>query len=167
MNANELVAGGSDVKVRLLLVDEERVGHPDVLDELRADAQRLDVLPLLEREPRVRPELPEVKVQREVLAPDTHTHASAFIRAVDSGVSRCRDTRERAWNERGRAIIPNFPSAPRSSRNYNGRRSAGTTRRHTYVCGLTSSRDDGFVKNNTVPPDTRGRKRTLADIAAG
>lgn len=75
MNTNELVAGGSDVKVRLLLVDEERIGHPDVLDELRPDAQRLDARPFLEREPRIRPELPEVKIQREVLARDTHTHA--------------------------------------------------------------------------------------------
>lgn len=31
--ANELVAGGSDVKVRLLLVDKEGVGYPNVLDE--------------------------------------------------------------------------------------------------------------------------------------
>lgn len=71
MNTNELVAGGGDVKVRLLLVDEEGVGHPDVLDELRSDAQRLDARSFLEREPRVRPELPEVKIQREVLARDT------------------------------------------------------------------------------------------------
>lgn len=71
MNTNELVAGGGDVKVRLLLVDEEGVGHPDVLDELRADAQRLDARPRLEREPRVRPELPEVEIQREVLTRDT------------------------------------------------------------------------------------------------
>lgn len=33
VNANELVAGGSDVKVRLLLVDEECVGYPNILDE--------------------------------------------------------------------------------------------------------------------------------------
>ena len=65
--ANELVAGGSYVEVRLLLVDEERVRHPDVLDEFRADAQYLDARPLLESQPRVRPELPEVKIQREVL----------------------------------------------------------------------------------------------------
>lgn len=70
MNTNELVAGGSDVKVRLLLVDEEGVRYPDVLDELRADAQRLDARSSLERESRVRPELPEVKIQREVLARD-------------------------------------------------------------------------------------------------
>lgn len=67
MNTNELVAGGSDVKVRLLLVDEEGVGYPNILDEFRADAERLDARPLLEPESRVRPELSEVKVQREVL----------------------------------------------------------------------------------------------------
>lgn len=67
MNANELVAGGSDVKVRLLLVDEEGVGHPNILDEFGADAERLDACSLLERESRVRPELSEVKIQREVL----------------------------------------------------------------------------------------------------
>jgi len=33
MDANELVTGGSDVKVRLLLVDKEGVGYPNVLDE--------------------------------------------------------------------------------------------------------------------------------------
>lgn len=84
MNTNELVAGGSDVKVRLLLVDEECVGYPNVLDEFRADAERLDARSFLERQPRVRPELPEVKIQREVLAWDTHTHASAFIRVVNN-----------------------------------------------------------------------------------
>lgn len=67
MNANELVAGGSDVKVRLLLVDEEGVGYPNILDEFRADAERLDARPLLEPKSRVRPELSEVKIQREVL----------------------------------------------------------------------------------------------------
>lgn len=49
VDANELVAGGSDVKVRLLLVDEEGVGYPDVLDEFGADAERLDARALLER----------------------------------------------------------------------------------------------------------------------
>lgn len=67
MNANELVAGGSDVKVRLLLVDEEGVGYPNVLDEFGADTERLDARSLLERESRIRPELSEVKIQREVL----------------------------------------------------------------------------------------------------
>lgn len=67
MDANELVAGGCYMKVRLLLVDEEGVRHPDILDEFRADAKSLDSLPLFESEPRIRPELPEVKVQREVL----------------------------------------------------------------------------------------------------
>ena len=67
VNANELVAGGSDVKVRLLLVDEEGVGYPNVLDEFRTDAERLDARSRLEREPWIRPELSEVKIQREVL----------------------------------------------------------------------------------------------------
>lgn len=67
MNTNELVAGGSDVKVWLLLVDKEGVGYPNVLDEFRADAERLDARSLLERESWIRPELSEVKIQREVL----------------------------------------------------------------------------------------------------
>lgn len=67
VDANELVAGGSDVKVRLLLVDEEGVGNPNVLDEFGTDAERLDARALLERESWVRPELSEVKIQREIL----------------------------------------------------------------------------------------------------
>lgn len=94
MNTNELVAGGSNVKVRLLLVDEEGVGHPDVLDELRADAQRLDVLLFGEREPWVRPELPEVKIQREVLAGEI---GGPFIRhcfvIIADGPRRARERR--------------------------------------------------------------------------
>lgn len=67
VDADELVAGGSDVEVRLLLVYEERVRHPDVFDKLRPHGQRLHPRPLLERQSRVRPELPEVEVQGEVL----------------------------------------------------------------------------------------------------
>lgn len=67
MDANELVAGGGYVKVRLLLVDEESIRYPDILDEFRADAKYLDSFPLFESEPRIRPKLPEVKVQRKVL----------------------------------------------------------------------------------------------------
>lgn len=65
---NELIASGGDVEVRLFLVDEERVRHPDVLDELRADAQRFDPRAFPERQPRVRPELTEVEIQCEVLS---------------------------------------------------------------------------------------------------
>lgn len=32
MNSNELVTGGGDVEVRLLLIHEECIWHPDVLD---------------------------------------------------------------------------------------------------------------------------------------
>lgn len=71
VNTNELVAGGSDVKVGLLLVHEERIRHPDVLDELGADAERLDAFLLREGEPWVRPELSKVKIQRKVLTIDT------------------------------------------------------------------------------------------------
>lgn len=112
MNTNELVAGGGDVKVRLLLVDEEGVGHPDVLDELRADAQRLDAHPRLEREPRVRPELPEVEIQREVLTRDTRH----FIR-LRHRLNKCFKLRFRAgttwknvklpWKSRG--ILVSIP----------------------------------------------------------
>lgn len=67
VNANELVAGGSDVKIRLLLVDEKGVGYPNVLDEFRTDAERLDARSRFESESWIRPELSEVKIQREVL----------------------------------------------------------------------------------------------------
>jgi len=63
----EFVAGGGYVKIRLFLVDEERVGHPNVLDELRTHGQRFHSRPFLERQPGIGPELSEVKVQREVL----------------------------------------------------------------------------------------------------
>ena len=79
------------MKVRLLLVDEERVGYPDVLDELGADAQRLDPRSFLEREPWIRPELPEVKIQREVLVRDTHTHTCARRNTLrtECSINRC------------------------------------------------------------------------------
>lgn len=67
VNANELVAGGSDVKIRLLLVDEKGVGYPNVLDEFRTDAERFDARSRLESQSWIRPELSEVKIQREVL----------------------------------------------------------------------------------------------------
>lgn len=67
VNTYELVAGGSDVEVRLFLVDEEGVGYPNILDEFRADAQRLDACTRLECESRIRPELSKVKIQCEVL----------------------------------------------------------------------------------------------------
>lgn len=67
MDANELVAGGGDMEIRLLLVDEKCVRDPDVLDELGSHAQRLHALALLEGQSRVRPKLSEVKVQRKVL----------------------------------------------------------------------------------------------------
>lgn len=67
MDSDELVTGRSDVEVGLFLVHEERVGHPDVLDEVRPDGQGFDSRPLSEGEPRISPELTEVEVQCEVL----------------------------------------------------------------------------------------------------
>lgn len=67
MDPDELVARGGYVEVGLLLVHEERVRHPDVLDELRAHGQGFHARSLLVGETRVRPELTEVKVQGEVL----------------------------------------------------------------------------------------------------
>lgn len=64
---NELVAGGGNVEVRLLLIDEERIWHPDVFDKLRANAERLDAGPGSECESGVSPKLPEVEIQRKVL----------------------------------------------------------------------------------------------------
>lgn len=90
VNANELVAGGSDVKVRLLLVDEEGVGYPNVLDEFWADAERLDTRSWLERESWIRPELSEVKIQREVLV----RHGRRLIRLEVICVRRCIEKHE-------------------------------------------------------------------------
>lgn len=65
--SDEFVAGRRYMKVRLFLVNEKRVGHPDVLDEFGSHRQGLDPRSLGERQPGVCPELPEVKVQRKVL----------------------------------------------------------------------------------------------------
>lgn len=67
VDADELVAGGCNVEVGLFLVHEERVWHPNVLDELGAYRQRLDPGSFPIRQPRVRPKLTEVKIEREVL----------------------------------------------------------------------------------------------------
>ena len=64
---DELVTRRGDMKVGLFLVDEKRVRHPDVLDELGAHAEGLDSWPFPERQSGVRPELPEVEVEGEVL----------------------------------------------------------------------------------------------------
>lgn len=64
---DEFVAGGRYVEVRLFLIDEERVGHPNVLDELRSHGQCLDARPFGERQPGIGPELSEVEIEREVL----------------------------------------------------------------------------------------------------
>ncbi len=50
-----------------LLVDEEGVRHPDLVDVLRAHHQLVQRGRLLEGEARVRPKLTEVHVQGEVL----------------------------------------------------------------------------------------------------
>jgi hypothetical protein len=55
------------MEVGLLFIDEEGIGHPDVLDELGSNWQGLDARTLSERKPRVRPELTEVEIQCEVL----------------------------------------------------------------------------------------------------
>lgn len=67
MDANELVACCRDVEVGLLFVHEEGVRHPNVFDELGSHWESLNTRPLPERQPRVRPELTEVEIQREVL----------------------------------------------------------------------------------------------------
>lgn len=72
VDPDEFVAGGRYVEVRLFLVHEERVRHPDVLDELRTHRQRLDPRPFGERQPGIRPKLSEVKVQRKVLRKHAH-----------------------------------------------------------------------------------------------
>lgn len=59
---DEFIAGGRYVEVRLFLIDEERVGYPDVLDELRSHGQGLDARPLGERQPGIGPELSEVEI---------------------------------------------------------------------------------------------------------
>ena len=67
VNADELVACGRDVEIGLLLVDEERVRHPDVLNELGSHGQGLDARTLSKSKSRIRPELTEVEIQGEVL----------------------------------------------------------------------------------------------------
>ncbi|KAG8273674.1 hypothetical protein J6590_016996 [Homalodisca vitripennis] len=67
VDSDELVACSRDVEIGLLLVHEESVRDPDVLDELGAYRKRLHSCPLAERQPGIRPELPEVEVQSEVL----------------------------------------------------------------------------------------------------
>lgn len=39
---NELVAGGGNVKVRLLLIYEESIRYPNIFNEFRAHAERLN-----------------------------------------------------------------------------------------------------------------------------
>lgn len=63
----EFVAGGSYVEIRLFLVDEERIGYPNVFDELRSHGQRFHSRPFLKRQPWIGPELSEVEIQCEVL----------------------------------------------------------------------------------------------------
>lgn len=58
----KFVAGGRYMEVRLLFIDEERVGHPYVLDELRSDGQSFDPVSFLERQPGIGPELSEVEI---------------------------------------------------------------------------------------------------------
>lgn len=71
MYADELVAGGSRVEVRLFLVHEERIRHPDVADEFGANRQGLDACSFLICKARIRPKLSEVKIQGEVLREQT------------------------------------------------------------------------------------------------
>lgn len=67
VDTNELVAGRRHVEVRLFLVHKECVRHPDVFYELGPDRERLHALPLAERQTGIRPELPEVEIQRKIL----------------------------------------------------------------------------------------------------
>jgi len=67
VDSNEFVACGRNMEVGLLLIDEEGVRHPDVLDEFRSHWQGLDARPLSECKPWICPKLTEVEVQREVL----------------------------------------------------------------------------------------------------
>ena len=67
VDSNEFVACGRNMEVGLLLIDEEGVRHPDVLDEFRSHGQGFDARPLSECKPWICPKLTEVEVQREVL----------------------------------------------------------------------------------------------------
>jgi len=77
---DEFVAGGRYVEVRLFLVDEERVGHPNVFYELRSHGQCFNARSFGERQPGIGPELSEVKVQREVLKNSRTTTATVSTR---------------------------------------------------------------------------------------
>lgn len=62
VHSDELVAGGSAVEVRLLLIHKESVRHPDVLDKLCTNGQCLHTRLLHKRQSRVSPELAKVKI---------------------------------------------------------------------------------------------------------
>lgn len=59
-------ADASSSQTYHLFVAKKCVGQPDFLRHFGAHVQRLDVAQLLERQPRVVPELAEIEVGREV-----------------------------------------------------------------------------------------------------
>lgn len=61
------------MEVRLFFVYEKRIRDPDVFDKIRSYGQRLDARLLREPQPRIRPKLPEVKIQRKVLMTEKRT----------------------------------------------------------------------------------------------
>ena len=94
----ELVLRGGLVEQSDLLVDEERVRHPDELDVLRAHHQLLQVRLFIKGQAGVHPELPEVHVEGEVhellrelsdgedVEGDAHRDGDAAIVGPDSPV---------------------------------------------------------------------------------
>lgn len=73
--SDELIGSGGYVEVRLLFIYKECVRHPYVLDEFRAHGERFHPLLLVEGQPWVRPELPKVEIQREILATNSFISA--------------------------------------------------------------------------------------------
>lgn len=67
MNAYKFITSGRYVEVGLFLVYKKCIRYPYVLNELRTDGKGLHSLPFFVSQSRVRPELPEIEIQREVL----------------------------------------------------------------------------------------------------
>lgn len=67
MYTNEFVTRRGDVKIRLLLIDEERIGYPNVSYELWSNGESFNTWAFLVGEPRVGPKLSKIKVQCKIL----------------------------------------------------------------------------------------------------
>ena len=63
----KFVIGSYGMKIRRLFVDEKCIRYPDIFNKFRTNGQRFDSGLFLKRQPRIRPKLSEIEIQREVL----------------------------------------------------------------------------------------------------